>query len=548
MADSNSIAGRRAAQMFPTLPEADIERAAKFGKACDYAAGEMLFRTGDHGIGLIVVISGRVKISQHDGAGQTRDVADHGAGHFIGEVSGLTGKPTLVDGEAVESTSAIVLDPEALRALMVAEADLGERIMRALILRRTSLIEEEAGGPVIIAEAQDPGRARIANFLRRNGFPFRAVTPDEDEHLADVAEPFAGNADAWPLVLLADGRVLRNPDDAALGTALGMIGRAPAEAIYDVAVVGAGPAGLATAVYATSEGLSVVVLDAKGFGGQAGASARIENYFGFPTGITGQALTARGFVQAQKFGAEIAIPTQIERLDCAGTDGIHRLRTADGQTYCARAVVIATGARYRRPDIDGIADFEGRGIWYWASPVEAQFCSKQEVALVGGGNSAGQAAVYLANHAAKVRMMVRGEGLAATMSSYLIERIKANANIELMVRTEISALEGDRNGLAGVTWRNRDSGEETSAPIRNVFMFVGAEPATEWLTGCDLKLDDKGFVCTGAESGMTLAASRPGVFAIGDVRAGSVKRIGGAIGEGAAVVAQVHAYLAELEG
>ncbi|HEU4669628.1 MAG TPA: FAD-dependent oxidoreductase [Dyella sp.] len=541
---TQTTAQRRADQMFPVLPAADIARIRQFGEPRDYAAGQAVFRTGERGIGLILILSGEVDIHQHDGAGHMIDVAHHGAGQFIGEVSGLTGKPALVDGTAVTAVEAVFLSPEQLRRLIVAEADLGERLMRALILRRASLIESCAAGPLLIAEADDSGRARIGNFLRRNGFPFRALTPTEDPAVAEMVAPYRECPDSWPLLLLADGRLLRNPSDEAVAQALDMIGEAASDRLYDVAVVGAGPAGLSAAVYAASEGLAVLVLDARGFGGQAGASARIENYFGFPTGITGQALTARGFVQAQKFGAEIAIPACVASLDCETADGIHRLRTEDGRSWSARTVVIASGARYRRPPLDDLARFEGRGVWYWASPMEIQLCQGQEVALVGGGNSAGQAAVYLASHGCRVRMMVRGAGLAATMSRYLIDRIEANPAIELMPHTEIVALEGDPRGLQTVRWRQGPDGREDEAPIRHVFLFIGAEPATGWLHSCRLDTDRHGFVQCGSDPAYPLATSRPGVFAIGDVRAGSIKRVGGAIGEGATVVAQIHAWLA----
>lgn len=540
-----SNARNRVEQMFPTLTDDDMARIERFGEHRHFASGESILRTGDTGLGLILIRSGRVHISQHDGVGQNIDVVDHRAGQFIGEVSGLSGRPTLVDGVARGEVEAVVLSPQRLRALIVAEADLGERIMRALILRRAALIEAAAGGPLVIAERDDPGRARLGTFLRRNGFPVKLVAPDEDPALQDLIAPYRGQPDGWPLVLFPDGTLMRDPSENDVARALGMFGKADDCKTYDVAVVGAGPAGLATAVYAASEGLSVVVLDARGFGGQAGASARIENYFGFPTGITGQALTARGFIQAQKFGAEMAIPALVTTLDCETTDGVHRVHTEDGRTYCARAVVVATGARYRRPDLPNLPTYEGRGIWYWASPMEAQLCLGQEVVLVGGGNSAGQAAVYLAGQARKVRMMVRGDGLAATMSRYLIDRIEANPAIELMTRTELVALEGDGRSLSTVRWLNRDSGEEGSAPIRHVFLFIGAEPATEWLATCKMEMDLHGFVKVGSQAAYPLASSRSGVFAIGDVRAGSVKRVGGAIGEGATVVAQIHAWLAD---
>ena len=318
-----------------------------------------------------------------------------------------------------------------------------------------------------------------------------------------------------------------------------MIDADPANTMYDVAIAGAGPAGLAAAVYAASEGLSVLVIDSRAFGGQAGASTRIENYFGFPTGIAGQTLASRGYAQAQKFGARMLIPVEAMRLECEPASPM-RLLLAGGREVVSRTVVIASGARYRRPACGNLTALEGSGVWYWASAVEARMCAGQEVVLVGGGNSAGQAAVFLAAHAAKVWMLVRGPDLAASMSSYLIERIAATPNIEILTRTEISHLTGARlTGVETVTWRG-PVGENKTRPIRNVFLFLGAEPATEWLKDCDVEVDDRGFVTTGDD----LQTTVPGVFAIGDVRAGSVKRVGAAIGEGAAVVAQIHAYLA----
>lgn len=527
-------------EMFPVFDARSLCRIAEFGVRQHRGAEEKLFKTGDIGIGLIAILSGRIGVYQHDGIGRTSLVAEHGPGALLGEVNGLSGRPALVDAAMTEAGEIAVLSPKQARALLVAEAALGERIMRALILRRVRLIERGAGGPLIIAPADHPGRIATAGFLRRNGFPFTTLAPETDPVAADLVRTIDGPIN-MPLVVLADGTPLWAPSDADLGAALGLTGAAPADKIYDVAVVGAGPAGLAAAVYAASEGLSVLVLDSRGFGGQAGASARIENYFGFPTGITGQALTARGFVQAQKFGAEIAMPAEVIGFDCTAGDGLHRLKIADGRTYCAHSVLVATGARYRRPTLDRLADFEGRGVWYWASPLEAQFCTEQEVVLMGGGNSAGQAAVFLATHASKVRMMVRGPGLAATMSKYLIDRIAANARIELMTDTEVVRLAGASAGLEEVTWLERSTGAETTAPIRNLFLFIGADPATEWLAGCDVRVDGKGFVRTAPDN---RATDLPGVFAIGDVRAGSVKRVGGAIGEGAAVVAELHAYLA----
>jgi thioredoxin reductase (NADPH) len=379
------------------------------------------------------------------------------------------------------------------------------------------------------------------------------LDPAHDSDAADlIARYSAVNADL-PLVVCPDGTVLRNPSETSLAMALGMIGRHSHDKLYDVAVVGGGPAGLATAVYAASEGLSVAVFDSRAFGGQAGASARIENYLGFPTGISGQALAGRAFNQAQKFGAEMLIPVTVKSLDCARRDGVFLLATECGHTMRARAVVVASGARYRRPDIEHLNEFEGRGVWYWASPVEARLCTGEDVLLVGGGNSAGQAAVFLSGHARKVCMMIRGGGLGASMSRYLIERIEATPNIELMFNSEITGLEGgEESALERVRWRSRLGGGEQTLGVRNLFLFVGADPATGWLDGCGVKVDRAGFVLTGLRDQQDrehpvspLQTTVSGVFAVGDVRSGSVKRVGGAIGEGAQVVAALHGFLGD---
>ncbi|WP_372425970.1 FAD-dependent oxidoreductase [Salinarimonas chemoclinalis] len=540
----DTIAARRQAQMFPTLTEEEMSRAERFGARVAFADGERLFTAGEPGAGLYLLTSGRVRITRRDGLGHVALIVEHGPGAFVAEVGQLSGRAALVDGHAVGPVEAVLLAPERLRALMVAEAALGERIMRSLILRRSSLIETGDGGPLFIGRKDSSDTARLASFVSRNGYPYRMLDPADDEDAAQLVARYAPQPAELPLVVTADGSVLRNPSEGDLARALGMIGSPEAGRVFDVAVVGAGPAGLATAVYAASEGLSVVVLDARAFGGQAGASARIENYFGFPTGITGQALAARAFVQAQKFGAEIAIPARVERLVCGAGEAPHRLELEGGGAYLARTVVIASGARYRRPRLENLAHYESRGVWYWASPVEARVCAGAEVVLVGGGNSAGQAAVFLSGHAARVRVMVRGPSLEASMSRYLIDRIEATPNIAVMTRTELVALVGSDAGLERVRWRGPEG--EAEAAIRHVFLFVGAEPASEWLAGCAVALDDKGFVVTGPDGAPTLATSRPGIFAVGDVRSGSVKRVGGAIGEGAAVVAQIHAHLAAL--
>jgi thioredoxin reductase (NADPH) len=531
-------------QVFPSLDAAAIERLRRFGTRQTFTSGTALYRTGERGPGMYVILSGHVAVSQRDGLGNVSPVADQGPGQFLAEVGQLSDGPALVDAHAEGDVEAIRIPPEGLRALLIAEAELGERIMRALILRRVGLIEDASGGPVLIGEEHSPDLLRLRNFLSRNGLPHHLLDPARPESRCLLSRHAHSDADL-PLVVCPDGTVLRNPSEGELARALGLVGAAGRRPLYDVAVVGSGPAGLATAVYAASEGLSVVVLDARAFGGQAGASARIENYFGFPTGITGQALTARAYVQAQKFGAEMMIPAEAISLDCSRSDGAFGLELDGGERIRARAVVIASGARYRRPDIEGLADYEGRGIWYWASPIEAKLCAGEEVILVGGGNSAGQAAVFLSAHARHVRMMVRGSGLAASMSRYLIDRIEATPNITLMTGTAITALEGDPlRGLRRVHWHDRARGGDGAADVANVFLFVGADPATAWLAGCGVALDKAGFVAADPAATSPLASTVPGVFAVGDVRSGSVKRVGAAIGEGAQVVQALHAFLA----
>jgi thioredoxin reductase (NADPH) len=537
-------------QTFPELTAQEIARMRRFGEDRSYKHGEALFETGKVGHGMFVILSGHVTITQHDGLGRITPIIDQGPGQFLAEIGQLSERASLVDGHAEGYVETLLIPPERLRALMVAEADLGERIMRALILRRVNLIRGGVGGPVLIGPANSAGVVRLQGFLTRNGYPHHLLCPHVDADAAEVIARYSPLPGDLPLVVTPDGAVLRNPRESELAHAMGMVRAVPKEKVFDVVVVGSGPAGLSTAVYAASEGLAVAVCDTRSFGGQAGASARIENYLGFPTGISGHALTARAFNQAQKFGAEIMIPVEIQSLDCSRTDGTFGLKLENGDVLRARSVVIASGARYRRPDIENLADFEGRGVWYWASPIEARLCTDQEVILVGGGNSAGQAAVFLSSHARKVNMMIRGGGLGASMSRYLIERIEAAANIELTFNAEIAGLEGSIDGSLGrVRWRSRLSPEESHLDTRNLFLFVGADPATGWLEGCGVKVDRAGFVITGEPGNgqmvSALETSVPGVFAVGDVRSGSVKRVGGAIGEGAQVVAALHGYLGD---
>jgi thioredoxin reductase (NADPH) len=536
-------------QAFPSLSAREIDRIRRFGVVRRYAPGETLFATGQPGPGMFVILSGHTAISQHDGLGHVMPVVEQGPGQFLAEVGTLSGEPALVDGRAEDEVEVLLVSPENLRALMIAEAELGERIMRALILRRVALIGSGAGGPVFIGEPNATGIARLENFLDRNGHPHHVLDPASDAEARAVVARYAPAARDMPLVVMPDGSILRNPSEADLARALGMLSRRDPSRVYDVAVVGAGPAGLSTAVYAGSEGLSVAVIDKRAYGGQAGASARIENYLGFPTGISGGALAGRAFVQAQKFGAEMLVPARVTGIDCARRNGLFVLTLEDGPPVLARTVVVASGAYYRRPSVERLAEFEGRGVWYWASAVEARLCAGEDVILVGGGNSAGQGAVFLSAHARKVRMMVRGPGLAASMSRYLIDRIKATENIELLTGAEIVALDGSADdGIQTVRWRQVHSGAESVDPVSNVFLFCGADPATAWLKDCGVALDAHGFVITGGGNGgaaiPALQSSVPGVFAAGDVRAGSDKRVGAAIGEGANVVPFLHAFIA----
>ena len=550
----------RREQMFPKLDPREIDPLRRFGLVRRYAAGEALFVTGEAAPGMFVLIKGSVRVTRRDPLGHSAPILEQGPGEFVAEIGQLSGQPALVDVHAIDHLEALLISPEKLRALMIEEPEIGERIIRALILRRVALVEASAGGPVLIGPESNPDVIRLQGFLARNAYPHQLLDPTQDRNAAELVDRYAPNPADLPLAVCPKGTILKHPSEAELARSLGMVPLDERDLTYDVAVVGAGPAGLSTAVYAASEGLSVIVFDAHAFGGQAGASARIENYLGFPTGISGQALTGRAYVQAQKFGARMAIPTQVMRLDHA--ENPLALHLFDGRRVKASTVVVATGARYRRLDVPNIRDFEGRGVWYWASPIEARLCRNEEIVLVGGGNSAGQAAVFLRSFAAKIWMLVRGPRLAESMSQYLIERIEATAKIEVLTQTEIVALYGSpEKQLERVRWRNRITGQERERPIRNVFLFIGADPETAWLKDSGVILDAKNFILTGSDvsSGVGRTNNRPGrspaletsvqgVFAIGDVRSGSVKRVGAAIGEGAVVVAELHAVLANGAG
>ena len=534
-------------QMFPVLDPAEIERLARFGERKSYAVGARIFTTGEVAPGAFIILSGRAESSQHR-LDRSEPIVTHGPGSFMGELAQLSGRPSLVDAFAVEPVEALVIPPRRLRDLLVEEAELGERIMRALILRRVVLLKTGGGGPIVVGGAETGDVLRLEGFLARNGHPHQRLDPATDPCAQALIERFRIEPHELPIVLCPSGELLRNPSDDRLARCLGLVKPVDPDKVYDVIIVGAGPAGLAASVYAASEGLSVLVLDCRAFGGQAGASARIENYLGFPTGITGMALMGRAYNQAQKFGAEMAIPDEVEGLQAqqAANGGRFLLTLANMERVQACAVVIATGAQYRRLEVPNLADFEGASVHYWASPLEGQLCAGQEVGLVGAGNSAGQAAVYLSGRAARVCLIVRGPGLDTSMSRYLVDRIAATPNIEVFPQAEVTALEGQDGILQAVRCRSHRSGDEVKHTIRHLFLFIGAEPHTAWLSGSGVTLDGKGFVRTGGNIDRPLETCLPGVFAIGDVRSGSVKRVAAAVGEGAQVVAALHAYLAEM--
>lgn len=543
--------------MFPVFNQDQILVARRFAadESRSFAPGEAVYRTGDKNIPVWLVLQGAIELSRHDGLRSDAPIAIVHVGQFSGEVGQLSGRPALATAKAgPDGCVALPFDPAHLRALVIGSAEIGEIVMRALILRRVALIEEGGSGTILIGIPGSSDVLRLRGFLRSSGFPHLVLDSTSDDEGKALVARLGVPPQELPLAVCPDGTVLRRPGNAELARHLGLVPDIASGAEYDVAIVGAGPAGLAAAVYAASEGLSVLVLDARSFGGQAGTSSRIENYFGFPTGISGLALAARGFNQAQKFGATVAIPMAVERLDCGRSDRqMHKIVLRNNILVRARTVVIASGARYRRPEIDSLDDFEGNGVSYWASPIEAQACAGEEVALVGGGNSAGQGIVFLAPSVKKLHLIARRD-LRETMSAYLVDRIAALPNIEYHIGSELVRLHGEPGRVIGATFRNRQSGKTVNLELRQIFLFIGADPNTVWLDGC-VEVDPRGFVITGnrfrsdIDAGRTphaLETSLPRVFAIGDVRADSTKRVAAAVGEGAAVVGQIHQALAHL--
>ena len=550
----NDPFAQRRAQMFPVLDDAQIARVAAGGRRRAVAQGEVLFEPGDRDVRFHVVLSGALEIVHPDGAAEQLVVV-HGPGEFTGEASMLTGRAALVRGRMREPGEVLELHRDALLTLVQTDSELSDIFMRAFILRRLSLIAREWGDVVLVGSRHDPGTLRIKEFLTRNGHPHTCLDAENDPHVETLLERFHVGVCEVPIVIYQGERVLKNPTNQELADCLGFSPIMDERKVHDLVIIGAGPAGLAAAVYAASEGLAVLVLESEAPGGQAGSSSKIENYLGFPTGISGEALAGRALAQAYKFGAEIAVGRTAARLRCESQP--YRVELDNGTTVTTRALVLATGVRYRRLPLPELPRFEGVGVYYAASQMEAQLCRGEEVVDIGGGNSAGQAAVFLSRTARRVHVLVRGEGLAETMSRYLIRRIEESPAITLHTRTQIEALEGASH-LERVRWRDARVKDPETLPIQHVFLMTGAEPNTRWLDGC-LALDERGFVKTGGDLGpeelqaarwplargpQLLETSLPGVFAVGDVRAMSVKRVASAVGEGSVCVQLIHRFLA----
>jgi thioredoxin reductase (NADPH) len=513
---------QRVAQTFPQLGEEMVGRIRHYGNEELLAPGTSIFTRGDRNADFFLVLDGAVEIYEHGDDDEVRLFTTYHEGQFTGELTLFNEREILVNGRGGPEQTRIVRVKRAdFRRMLQSEPDIAEIVMRAYILRRVGLIRHSQGGAVLIGPGHSADTLRLQHFLSRNGYPLRLVDTEQDPEANGFIERFSLRRQELPVVLLSGHRVLYNPTLLTL----------------------AGPSGLAAAVYAASEGLQTIVIESVAPGGQAGTSSKIENYLGFPTGVSGVALAGRAQVQAQKFGARLAISRAVRGVNCDASP--YELRLEDGSTIRARAVVIASGARYRKLDVPGFERFEGQGVYYAATAMEASLCRDAEVIVVGGGNSAGQAAVFLAGSVRHVHVLVRGAGLAATMSDYLVQRIAHSGHITLHTQSEIVSLQGER-GLESVTWRDRHSGQETNKPVTAVFAMIGAEPNTGWVNGC-LELDAQGFVVTGAKVGQgadsPYTTSRPGIYAVGDVRSGSVKRVASSVGEGSVVVQAVHRFL-----
>jgi len=541
-------------QAFPVLTAAQIDRVRSCGRLRRVEPGEILFQPDDTGVPFFILLSGSMEIVQPHLTGE-RPVATHGPGEFTGEITMISGRRCLVRGRVTEAGEFLEISGDGLRSVVAKDAELSEILMRAFILRRLALISRGLGNVILMGSRHSAQTLRLREFLSRNGHPFTYVDLDTDQTSQELLDRFQIQPEEIPVVVCSGRSVLRSPSTQELADCLGFNSSIDESQVRDVIIVGAGPSGLAAAVYAASEGLDVLVIETEAPGGQAGSSSKIENYLGFPTGVSGQELAARATTQAEKFGAKMMVARSVVRLKCDRRP--YEVVLDNGNVLPARSVVISTGAQYNKPRLSNLERFEGQGIYYGATFMESQLCEQLEVIVVGGGNSAGQAAVFLSQTASKVHMLVRSGGLSETMSRYLIQRIAENPAIELHYRTEIVGLEGDAH-LERVTWRDNTTGAVSTHEIRHVFIMAGASPRTEWLRGC-LALDNKGFILTGrdldaaaeaprwplARSPHMLETSLPGVFAVGDVRSGNVKRVASAVGEGAISIHLVHRILAE---
>ncbi len=543
-------------QAFPILTVAQINRIRPGAKVRPVTKGEIVFEVGDTNVPFLVLLSGAMEVVLPGIDGES-PVAQHGPGNFTGEMTMVSGRRCLVRGRVTESGEFLDLSGDGLRSLIARDAELSEIFMRAFILRRLALVHRGQGSVILMGSRHSAETLHLREFLTRNEHPYAYIDLDTDSTSQELLDRFDVKVEEIPVVICNNtGRVLRSPTIQKLADCLGLNSPVDESQLRDLIIVGAGPSGLAAAVYAASEGLDVLVIETGAPGGQAGSSSKIENYLGFPTGLSGQELAARAIAQTEKFGAKMMVAHSVDKLDCARSP--YKVVLDNGTKLAARAIVIATGAQYNKPRIANLALFEGRGIYYGATFMESQLCEHEDVIVVGGGNSAGQAAVFLSQTARKVYMLVRSGGLSETMSRYLIRRIEENPGIELHFKTEITGLEGETH-LESVTWKDKTSGETSVHDIRHVFVMAGASPRTDWLKGC-VALDEKGFILTGRDldtpngtpiwklprSPQMLETSLPGVFAVGDARSGSVKRVASAVGEGAIAINLVHHALAEI--
>jgi thioredoxin reductase (NADPH) len=540
---------------FPALTTAQIDRIRPYGKIRQMAAGEILFEPGDVSVPFFVLLSGALEIVQPSLSGE-RKIVTHQAGGFTGEMTMISRRGALARGRVTEAGEFLEVSPENLNHLVAREADLSEILMRAFILRRLLLISSGQGNVVLLGSRHSANTLRLREFLSRNGHPYAYIDLDTDTGAQNLLDRFSVTLAEIPVVICNSETVLRNPSTHELAKCLGLNANITATEVRDLVIVGAGPSGLAAAVYGASEGLDVLMIETESPGGQAGSSSKIENYLGFPTGVSGLELAGRATAQAQKFGAKMLIASSVTKLNCEQRP--YELSVTCGQTIRARTVVIASGAQYNKPNIENLGKFEGQGVYYGATFIEAQLCGNEDAIVVGGGNSAGQAAVYLSQTAGKVHMLVRSSELSDTMSRYLIQRIEENSAIEVHYCTEIVALDGDSQ-LERVTWKDKNTGGISTHDIRHVFIMTGGAPRTEWLQGC-VAMDNKGFILTGRDldpvlqdyhwplqrAPLMLETSLPGVFAVGDVRSGNVKRVASAVGEGSIAISLVHRALAEL--